>query len=190
MDRYIEDQLLLPTNDPLLAICVRQHICMRHAIVLSIPGHHVSTAHPLATVPAGYLELRESTAAGAAREAMEEANCPVQVIAPYVHFDIVSIGQAYILFRAAATDPDAASAGDETTDIQWVSPRSIPFEDLAFSSVAVALQLYVEDLEAGRFRVHHGQIVKQPGAGPNQPGTFTLTQHISMCTTEVHVSSP
>ncbi len=121
---------------------------------------------------------------------MEEANCAVHVIAPYVHFDIISIGQAYILFRATATDPEQACAGDETTAIQWVSPRNIPFEDLAFSSVALALQLYVEDLDAGRFRVHHGVIVKQPGSGPNQPGTFTLQQHISLRTTEVHVSSP
>ncbi|GIL88234.1 hypothetical protein Vretifemale_16183 [Volvox reticuliferus] len=51
------------------------------------------------TLPAGFMELNESTAAGAARETWEEANAVVQVVAPYAHWDIPLIGQAYILFR-------------------------------------------------------------------------------------------
>lgn len=39
------------------------------------------------------------TAEGAARETWEEANCQVEIMAPYSHFDIPVIGQAYILFR-------------------------------------------------------------------------------------------
>lgn len=134
------------------------------------------------TVPAGYLECRESTAHGAAREALEEANCSVDILAPYAHFDIVGISQAYILFRARATSPDTVFAGDETTDVKWVAPHEIPFDELAFSSVSLVLQLYVEDLEAGRFRVHHGTITKDAGAGPNQPGTFKLSQHMALQT--------
>ena len=38
-------------------------------------------------------------AEGAARETWEEANCQVEILAPYSHFDIPVIGQAYILFR-------------------------------------------------------------------------------------------
>ena len=40
-------------------------------------------------------------AEGAARETWEEANCQVEILAPYSHFDIPMIGQAYILFRQA-----------------------------------------------------------------------------------------
>ncbi|DBA71055.1 TPA: hypothetical protein ACH3X2_011478 [Trebouxia sp. C0005] len=53
------------------------------------------------TLPAGYMELKESSAEGAARETWEEANCQVEILAPYSHFDIPIIGQAYILFSCA-----------------------------------------------------------------------------------------
>ncbi|KAG1673768.1 hypothetical protein FOA52_002337 [Chlamydomonas sp. UWO 241] len=45
------------------------------------------------TVPAGFMELNESTAEGATRETMEEANAHVHLGAPYVHWDIPAIGQ-------------------------------------------------------------------------------------------------
>lgn len=54
------------------------------------------------TVPAGYMELNESSVEGATRETWEEANARVEVLAPYAHFDIPVIGQSYILFRSAS----------------------------------------------------------------------------------------
>ena len=46
-------------------------------------------------------------AEGAARETWEEANCQVEIMAPYSHFDIPVIGQAYILFRYVSAVPAA-----------------------------------------------------------------------------------
>lgn len=144
------------------------------------PSAHITLYTCSHAVPAGYLECQESTAQGAAREALEEANCAVEILAPYTHFDVVTINQAYIIFRARATSPEAACAGDETLEVKWVNPHEICFDELAFSSISLALRLYVEDLEAGRFRVHYGVIDKTPGAGPNQPGTFVLQQHMAL----------
>lgn len=45
------------------------------------------------TVPAGYLECGESSAEGAAREALEEAGAHVTLDAPYCIFDIPAISQ-------------------------------------------------------------------------------------------------
>jgi hypothetical protein len=45
------------------------------------------------TLPAGYLELHESSAEGAARETWEEARAKVTVLGPYAHLDIPVIGQ-------------------------------------------------------------------------------------------------
>lgn len=143
-----------------------------------------TTIRNMPTVPAGYLECHESTAQGAAREALEEANCEVEILAPYAHWDVVSISQTYILFRGRALAPERVCAKDETTDVKWVSPRDIPYHELAFSSISLALRLYSEDLETGVFRVHHGVITKTPGAGPNQPGTFALQEHIALATFE------
>jgi ADP-ribose pyrophosphatase YjhB (NUDIX family) len=45
------------------------------------------------TIPAGFMEIGESSAAGAARETLEEANAKVQILGPYAHLDIPVIGQ-------------------------------------------------------------------------------------------------
>jgi ADP-ribose pyrophosphatase YjhB (NUDIX family) len=39
------------------------------------------------------MEIGESSAAGAARETLEEANAPVHILGPYAHWDIPVIGQ-------------------------------------------------------------------------------------------------
>lgn len=45
------------------------------------------------TIPAGFMEIGESSAAGAARETLEEANAAVHILGPYAHLDIPVIGQ-------------------------------------------------------------------------------------------------
>lgn len=51
---------------------------------------------------------------------------------------------------------------------------------LAFSAVTIALKLYVEDLERGDWRFHHGVVKKKEGSGPNEPGTFALKDYIGL----------
>lgn len=43
------------------------------------------------------MEIGESSAAGAARETLEEANAAVQILGPYAHWDIPVIGQVIVL---------------------------------------------------------------------------------------------
>lgn len=52
------------------------------------------------TLPAGYMELGESAAEGAARETLEEAQADVEVVGHFAHLDIPLIGQVSILSRA------------------------------------------------------------------------------------------
>ncbi|MEW5297328.1 MAG: hypothetical protein WDW36_000544 [Sanguina aurantia] len=113
------------------------------------------------TVPAGYMEIGESSAEGAMRETFEEANASVRIEAPYAHWDIPAIGQAYILYRATLAPPLHLRLRHR----------------IAFSSISISLRLFLEDLRAGEFRVHHGVIDKQVGAPANDPSTFTLRQH-------------
>lgn len=63
-------------------------------------------------------------------------------------------------------------------------PSEIPLDQIAFSSVAVTLRYYLEDMAAGgRFRYHHGVIAKNPGAGPNDPSTFAVRDHLAYALT-------
>ncbi|CAI9754327.1 unnamed protein product [Fraxinus pennsylvanica] len=52
------------------------------------------------TLPAGFMEIGESTAEGAIRETWKEANADVEVLSPFAHLDIPLIGQTYIIFLA------------------------------------------------------------------------------------------
>eukprot|EP00775_Hariotina_reticulata_P005531 gene5531-5767_t len=132
------------------------------------------------TIPAGFMEIGESSAAGAARETMEEANAHVQILGPYAHLDIPVIGQAYILFRAKLVAPYTFSAGTESLEVALFEPSSIPFDQLAFSSVSITLRHYLDDMATGVWHLHHGVIYKVPGSAPNDPAAFELRDHFSV----------
>ncbi|HEX2675551.1 MAG TPA: NUDIX hydrolase [Polyangiales bacterium] len=127
------------------------------------------------TVPAGFLELGESTVQGAVRETWEEAGAKVEAIAPYAHFDITHIGQAYIFYRAKLKSPEMAP-GTESLELKLVTVDEIPWSELAFPSVRVALELYREDVRNGFFRVHHG-IVTRDAEGKNRLFEHMAVKH-------------
>eukprot|EP00887_Chlorella_sp_A99_P005470 scaffold1.g5470.t1 len=131
------------------------------------------------TLPAGFMELDESTAEGAARETWEEAAAPIEIVAPFVHFDIPVIGQTYILFRARLAPPFTFAAQlPETLETRLFAPDELPWDEIAFSSVQLALQFLLDDMEAGTQTLHHGVIRKRPGQGPN--AKFELTDHFPL----------
>ena len=82
--------------------------------------------------------------------------------------------------------PYSFSPGEETLQTTFFHPQDIPFDQIAFSSISLALQYYIEDMQQGQYRVHHGVVAKQPGSGPNEAGGFQLQDHFAV-TTEVQV---
>ncbi|KAL4859456.1 Nudix hydrolase 23 [Chlorella vulgaris] len=134
------------------------------------------------TVPAGYLECGESSAEGAARECLEEAGAHVEIDGPFCHYDIPAISQAYLLFRGRLAAPFTFAAQlPESLEARLFAPDQIPFDQLAFSSVSIALKSYLQDLSSGRTTVHHGVIQKAPGSSPNDPGSFRLVDSFELC---------
>ena len=109
------------------------------------------------TVPAGFLELDESQAQGAARETWEEARARVEIAAPLATFDLLHIGQVYTLFRASLSEP-GFEAGPESQEVRLFEPSEIPWDELAFPVVDFALRVYLEDREAGRPHLHLGHL--------------------------------
>lgn len=63
------------------------------------------------------------------------------------------------------------------------APEDIPFGEIAFSAITVVLQLLVEDLRAGSFRVHQGVIDKKEGFSPSDPKGYELRDHVGVLTT-------
>ena len=113
------------------------------------------------TVPAGFMENGETTAGGAERETLEEANARVDIIAPYALYNLPHINQVYLLFRARLLDLDF-SAGSETLEVELFTENDVPWDELAFATVRNTLRHYFADRQRGEFRFHMGTIEPMP----------------------------
>lgn len=99
------------------------------------------------TLPAGYLELNETSEAGAAREAWEEARAQIAIDGLLAVYDIPRISQVQLIYRASLLSPDIA-AGEESEEVGLFDWADIPWPEIAFPSVEWALAHYREG--AGR----------------------------------------
>jgi ADP-ribose pyrophosphatase YjhB (NUDIX family) len=93
------------------------------------------------TIPAGFLELNESTEEGACREAWEEARARIEIDALLAVYNIPHISQVQLMYRARLLSPDVEAA-DETSEVRLFSWEEIPWGELAFPTVESALQQY------------------------------------------------
>ncbi len=93
------------------------------------------------TIPAGYMELGETAAEGAAREAWEEARARIALEGILAVYSIARIGQVQILFRARLEEPGFA-AGPESLEVRRFGWDDIPWEEIAFPSVRWALKAW------------------------------------------------
>ena len=90
------------------------------------------------TLPAGYLELNESTRAGAEREAWEEARAKIAIESLLAIYDIPRISQVQLIYRARLVDENV-SAGPESLEVGLFDWDQIPWDEIAFPSVRWAL---------------------------------------------------
>ena len=90
------------------------------------------------TLPAGYMELHETTAEGAAREAWEEACARIEIDALLAIYNIPRISQVQVMYRARLTSAHI-EAGIESLEVGLFEWEEIPWDDIAFSSVHWAL---------------------------------------------------
>jgi ADP-ribose pyrophosphatase YjhB (NUDIX family) len=109
------------------------------------------------TLPAGFMEMGESAAEGAAREALEEANAKVQIEDLYTVYSIPRISQVYMMFLARLVDP-AVSPGVESLEVRLVTEAEIPWDELAFAMVKRTLTHFLEDRKSGVFLPRFGDI--------------------------------
>jgi ADP-ribose pyrophosphatase YjhB (NUDIX family) len=90
------------------------------------------------TLPAGFMEERETAEEGAMREAMEEACARIEIEGLLAVYSVPRISQVQLMYRARLLDP-AIAPGPESTDVMLVTWDDIPWSELAFPSVKWAL---------------------------------------------------
>ena len=95
------------------------------------------------TLPAGYMELNETAAEGAAREAWEEARAKLELTGLLAVYNIPRISQVQLIYRAELVSDDV-SAGPESEEVALFRWDDIPWDDIAFPSVHWALNHWQE----------------------------------------------
>jgi ADP-ribose pyrophosphatase YjhB (NUDIX family) len=114
------------------------------------------------TLPAGYLEERETPEDGAAREAREEACAEISIDALLAVYAVPHISQVHLMYRATLSG-DLFAPGPESLEVQLFSWDEIPWDELAFPSVRWALDHWRESKELKGFSPFTNP-VWQPGS--------------------------
>jgi ADP-ribose pyrophosphatase YjhB (NUDIX family) len=102
------------------------------------------------TLPAGFMEMHETTEQGAVREAWEEACARIEIDALLAVYNIPRIGQVQMMYRARLVSADIAP-GPESTDVGLFTWDQIPWQELAFPSVLWALQHWQQSRDLPKF---------------------------------------
>ena len=105
------------------------------------------------TLPAGFLELGETTAEGALRETIEEAGAEIDLGPLFTVLNVTRAGQLHLFYlatlRSTRFDP-----GPETIEARLFREHELPWDEIAFRTVRTTLQRYFEDLRRGVYGLH------------------------------------
>ena len=110
----------------------------------------IAPRHGYWTLPAGFMELGESTSAGAARETQEEAGAIVDIGPLYSLLNVPHAEQVHLFYLANMTSTEF-HAGEESLEVALFHERDIPWSEIAFPTVKQTLVWYFADRAAGIF---------------------------------------
>jgi ADP-ribose pyrophosphatase YjhB (NUDIX family) len=117
----------------------------------------IEPCHGKWTLPAGFMENGETIAEAARRETEEEANARIALGDMYTLISVPHISQVHVVFRARLLDLDF-SAGEETLEVGLFREQDIPWDEIAFRTIAMTLRHYFADRRTGAFEFHVGDI--------------------------------
>ena len=109
------------------------------------------------TLPAGFMEMGETTAQGAARETVEEAGAEFEMQDLFTVMNVVRVGQVHMFYRARLLSTHF-DPGSETIEARLFKESEIPWDEIAFRTVKETLEHYFEDRRSGQFGIHTADI--------------------------------
>lgn len=121
----------------------------------------IEPRYGLWTLPAGFMENNESTAAAAQRETDEEAGATIELLELYTLISVPHISQIHGFYRARLLSP-AFNPGEETLEAKLFAEDEIPWDELAFRTVKQTLQHYFADRKHGHYPFRSFDIIGPP----------------------------
>ena len=118
---------------------------------------NIEPRHGFWTLPAGFMEMGESTAEGAVRETIEEAGAHIELQELFTVLNVVRVGQLHLYYRARLLDTEF-DPGPETIEARLFREDEVPWDELAFRTVRETLKRYFEDRRLGQFNIHTADI--------------------------------
>lgn len=110
------------------------------------------------TLPAGFMELGETTAQGAQRETDEEAGALIELGGLFTLMNVARVGQVHLYYRARLLSTDF-NPGHETLEARLFTESTIPWDEIAFRTVRETLECYFSDRRQGTYGFHVRDIV-------------------------------
>ena len=105
------------------------------------------------TLPAGFMELDESMAQGAARETAEEAGAQIEMGPFFSAMSIPRIGQVHVFYLARLLS-EHFDPGPESAQVHLFTEDEVPWDELAFTPMRRTLECFFDDRRRGQFGVY------------------------------------
>jgi ADP-ribose pyrophosphatase YjhB (NUDIX family) len=118
---------------------------------------NIEPRYGLWTLPAGFMELGESTEAGALRETDEEAGAKIELQGLFTVLNVVRVGQLHLFYRARMLEP-TLNPGPETIEARLFREHEVPWDEIAFRTVRQTLVHFFDDRRQGQFGLHCADI--------------------------------
>lgn len=113
------------------------------------------------TFPSGFMELGETTAEGAGREAHEESEADVDVGPLVAVISVPYVSQVFMIHRGRMRS-DHHAPTPESSETQLFAEHEIPWDELAFPNVHHGLKLFFADRAKGQFEIHAFDLIRKP----------------------------
>ncbi len=113
------------------------------------------------TFPAGFLELGETSAQGAAREALEEARAEVEIGELFVVINVPYVSQVYLIHRGRLKTPQFGPTV-ESSEVALMREDEIPWDRIAFPTIWHGLKFFFSDRASGRSEIHALDLTVRP----------------------------